>query len=138
MTRKRCLYCGRWYRPDRRAARVQKSCVRPSCRAERRRGKQRSWLKRHPGYGRSRRLKVRAWAAAYPDYWRDYRSRRPDYAARDNQRRRRARRAAQNAAKQTESPRRVEAFLDALIASLAPQNKSAWHWARGFGDNGGP
>jgi hypothetical protein len=122
MARKCCLCCGRWYRPDPRAARVQKACVRSACRAERRRRKQRSWLKRHPGYGSSRSLKVRAWAATYPDYWRRYRREHADYVERDNRRRRTSRRQVERAAKQTEI---AEIVVEKLRMVRAEGPKSA-------------
>jgi hypothetical protein len=102
MVRKRCLCCGRWYRPDARAARVQKSCALLACRAQRRLRKQRSWLKRHPGYGASRRPKIRAWAAEYVDYWRQYRADNAEYRERERRRMRLKRRGMSRVAKQTE------------------------------------
>lgn len=100
-SRKRCSYCGRRFQPDPHTAKQQKSCGRRACRRARSRQKQRHWRALNPGYERSRRGKARVWAKAYPDYYRHYRASHPDYVARDNRRRARARRRAKVSANVT-------------------------------------
>ena len=104
MTASRCRCCGRFFRPDPRkrgGASKQRTCGRRACRKTQQRRKYQDWIRRNPGYGKTRRLKVRGWAKAYPDYWRGYRRKNRSYAQRDNERRRKAKRAALRAAKQT-------------------------------------
>jgi hypothetical protein len=100
-SKKRCGYCGRWFQPDPHTAKQQKSCGRSACRRARSRQKQRRWRALNPDYERSRRAKVRVWVKAYPDYYRQYRASHPEYAARDNLRRVRARRRAKVSANVT-------------------------------------
>ena len=84
--KKRCQFCGRWYTPDSRTARFQKSCGHKSCRKERRRQSVRNWTTRHPDYHSYRGVKVRVWAAK-TNYWKRYRASHPEYVHKDNRRR---------------------------------------------------
>jgi len=47
---KRCLFCGRYFIPDRRVGHRQKSCPRPECRKARKKAAQEAWLKKNPDY----------------------------------------------------------------------------------------
>lgn len=98
--KKRCTICGTWYQPDKRTWQHQTCCSKASCMKKRKARANKSWRKRHPGYGQSRKLKIQDWAEKYPDYWRTYRREHPAYRDRDNQRRQASRDHAQNAAKQ--------------------------------------
>jgi hypothetical protein len=70
---KRCVYCGRFYKPDLRARRIQKSCRNATCRAKRKRESQRKWVEANPGYFRGRYVKVKEWRKRHPDYQRLWR-----------------------------------------------------------------
>jgi hypothetical protein len=70
---KRCVYCGRYYRPDPRARKTQKSCRDTKCRAQRKRESQRKWTEANPGYFRGRYVNVKEWRKAHPDYQRLWR-----------------------------------------------------------------
>ena len=96
----RCVICHLWFLPNPRTIRTQKACSRPPCQKKRKALADQSWQIRHPSYSQSRCHKVRAWAKTYPDYWRHYRATHPDYADRDNQRRRSTRKRVLRAAKQ--------------------------------------
>jgi len=122
---KRCVVCGRRYRPDPRTARTQKACPRRSCRAECVRRKNASWLKRHPLYGKSRRLKIRAWAKAYPDYWRFYRAAHLEYRIREMRRMSTKRREARRVAKQTAISRRLDGVVEYLLWREAVAKQTA-------------
>ena len=61
---KRCQFCGRYYRPDPRAARWQKACRREICRKARKLLAQHRWTERNPGYFRGRYPYVRKWREA--------------------------------------------------------------------------
>lgn len=51
---RRCLYCGRYFVPDRRTARVQKACSRPACAKARKQSAQAVWLRKNPTYFKNR------------------------------------------------------------------------------------
>jgi hypothetical protein len=72
---KRCVYCGRYYKPDPRARRIQKSCQDPTCRAKRKRESQRKWVEVNPGYFKGRYSQVKEWRKQHPDYQRLWRKR---------------------------------------------------------------
>lgn len=97
---KRCPYCGRLFRPDRRA-RVQKCCGRAACQRARKRKNLRHWRSLHPGHADRYQAKERAWAKAYPNYWRGYRKKHPEYVASDGRRRAAALKLARRSANET-------------------------------------
>ena len=70
---KRCVYCGRFYRPDPRARGTQKSCKSPKCRAKRKRESHKKWLKANPEYFKGRYSEVKEWRSNHPDYQRLWR-----------------------------------------------------------------
>jgi len=70
---KRCVYCGRYYKPDPRARQVQKSCQRPTCRAKRKRESHKRWLEANPDYFKGRYSEVKSWREKHPDYQRLWR-----------------------------------------------------------------
>lgn len=121
--KKKCIYCGRWFLPDRRV-RKQKRCFREECRRAANRRKVRNWIKLHPDFLVGRVAKVRAWAKGYPDYWRQYRRGHPDYCLRDNRRRTAALRKARRSAKQT-SIRAIAVEKLRKVRDLDPPNCSA-------------
>lgn len=110
---KRCPYCGRLFRPDRRA-RVQKCCGRAACQRTRKRQNLKRWRVLHPDHSTRYEGKQRAWAKAYPDYWQRYRAANPEYAVRDNLRRVRSRRRAKLSANETGIRRIVVEKLHAM------------------------
>ena len=55
---KRCVYCGRYFRPDKRVENRQKVCTRMECRRQRKKYAQQTWKKNNPGY--------------FIDHYRDY------------------------------------------------------------------
>jgi hypothetical protein len=70
---KRCVYCGRFYRPDPRARKTQKSCQNLMCKAKRKRESHKRWLEANPAYFRGRYSEVKAWREKHPDYQRLWR-----------------------------------------------------------------
>jgi hypothetical protein len=70
---KRCVYCGRFYRPDPRTRKTQKSCSDAKCRAQRKKESQRKWVEANPGCFRGRYVKVKEWRKRHPDYQRLWR-----------------------------------------------------------------
>jgi hypothetical protein len=70
---KRCVYCGRYYKPDPRARKIQKSCQEAKCRAKRKSESQRKWVEANPGYFRGRYVKVKEWRKQHPEYQRLWR-----------------------------------------------------------------
>jgi hypothetical protein len=70
---KRCIYCGRYYKPDPRTRKTQKSCREAACRAKRKRESQRRWVEANPGYFRGRYVNVKEWRKKHPDYQRLWR-----------------------------------------------------------------
>ncbi len=113
--KKRCSICHKWYEPDNRTREHQRSCNNPACKKEQKARTNKSWLKRHPGYGRSRKLKTRDWAQQYPNYWQEYRWNHPEYRDRDNKRRSSSRKQAKSAAKQDVMVRQIEGLIGYLL-----------------------
>jgi ferredoxin-thioredoxin reductase catalytic subunit len=74
--RKRCAYCGRFFRPDRRVGDRQKSCSSPQCRVRRKKEAQERWLAANPGYFRGRYGNTKHWREFHPEYQRLWRARR--------------------------------------------------------------
>jgi hypothetical protein len=72
---KRCAYCGRYYRPDPRARKTQKSSRDATCRANRERESQRKWTEANPDYFKGRYSEVKDWRKQHPDYQRPWRKR---------------------------------------------------------------
>jgi hypothetical protein len=70
---KRCVYCGRYYKPDPRVRRTQKSCNDPKCRARRKRESHKKWLEANPDYFKGRYAEVKEWRKNHPDYQRLWR-----------------------------------------------------------------
>ncbi len=65
MTRKRpCRECGKWFQPNARAGRRQRSCDREACQQARHRRACAKWRARHPDYDVERRLRERVRGAA--------------------------------------------------------------------------
>ncbi len=76
VTQKRCVYCGRFYRPDNRVGNRQKSCKRQECRRKRKYEAQKKWLEAHPGYFQGRYYNTKEWRSKNPDYQRRWRAKR--------------------------------------------------------------
>lgn len=73
---KRCVYCGRFFRPDYRVKDRQKSCKSKQCQARRKKESQRRWLEKNPGYFRGRYPNTKEWRERNPDYQRRWRAKR--------------------------------------------------------------
>ena len=86
--RKKCVYCGRSYKPDPRTRLFQKACGRPGCRRKRKSQAQARWLAANPGYYRGQYPRLKVWLKEHPGYLKSYRARHLEYVARDNERRR--------------------------------------------------
>src|SRR3970040_722477 len=59
--RRRCAYCGQYFKPDQRTGAKQKACKDKDCQAKRKKDSQRRWLEANPDYfaGRDGRAKRR-------------------------------------------------------------------------------
>jgi hypothetical protein len=73
---KRCIYCGRFFKPDYRVKVKQKSCQSLECRTKRKKESQRRWVKANPGYFKGRYENTQAWRKGHPDYQRQWRAKR--------------------------------------------------------------
>ena len=71
---KRCLFCGRFFRPDSRVGNRQVSCKRPECQKKRRKAQQERWRKANPGYFQNRYEYLKEWRKANPDYQKSWRA----------------------------------------------------------------
>lgn len=60
---KQCMYCGRYFIPDKRVGERQKACQRDGCKRRRKKDAQKRWLYKNPGYFRNH----------YNDYVKDWR-----------------------------------------------------------------
>jgi len=64
---KRCLYCGRYFVPDRRVGDRQKACGSEVCKRKRKQAAQRRWSENNPGYFKGRYDYVKGMAAEAED-----------------------------------------------------------------------
>jgi hypothetical protein len=58
---KRCVFCGRYFTPDRRVKDRQKSCRRSECKKARKKKAQEAWLEKNPDYFQGRYPYVKSW-----------------------------------------------------------------------------
>lgn len=58
---KRCLYCGRYFVPDRRVGTRQKACRRQKCKETRKQEAHKSWFKKNPDYFKGDYWRVKEW-----------------------------------------------------------------------------
>jgi len=58
---KRCLFCGRYFKPDPRVGQNQKVCFRDCCKRARKQLAQNDWFRRNPDYFRGRYWYVKQW-----------------------------------------------------------------------------
>lgn len=72
---KKCICCGRFFRPDNRVGSRQKSCQRAACRRRRRQIQQERWRKANPDYFTGRYGYVREWRQRHPGYQKQWRAR---------------------------------------------------------------
>jgi hypothetical protein len=73
---KRCVYCGRYFVPDRRVGDRQRCCKNKGCQCKRKKESQRRWVLANPGYFKGRYEYVKEWRKQNPDYQRRWRARR--------------------------------------------------------------
>lgn len=73
---KRCVYCGRYFKPDKRVGERQKACKDRECQAKRKKDGQRKWLETDPAYFGGRYDYVKQWRKNHPDYQRRWRAKR--------------------------------------------------------------
>lgn len=68
MSRKKpCCICRRWFLPDVRVGKRQRTCGRPECREAHQKKRQASWRARNPGYFIGRRIQLRAASSQKPE-----------------------------------------------------------------------
>ena len=92
---KRCQYCHRWFKPDKRKADIQKTCVRRKCQRKRRAETSLRW-RANPDNRVSyedRRTEIIKWAKE-EDYWKERRRRDRGYREREAERMRNKRKQA--------------------------------------------
>jgi len=65
---KRCLFCGRYFRPKKHVGDRQISCPRPECQKKRRKRQQSNWRKANPDYFKGRYEYLKEWRSANPGY----------------------------------------------------------------------
>ncbi len=58
---KRCKYCGRYFRPDRRLGQRQKACQRQECKKKRKKEAQKNWCAKNPEYFKGDYRRVKEW-----------------------------------------------------------------------------
>ena len=74
VSRKRCVYCGRFFKPDYRVGDRQKSCQSSECKSKRKRESQRRWVEANPGYFQGRYENTKQWRKQHPGYQRLWRA----------------------------------------------------------------
>ena len=73
---KRCVYCGRYYKPNPRVWKIQKSCSDQECRAKRKRESHQKWLEANPDCFKGLYVEIKEWRKKNPDYQRLWRKKR--------------------------------------------------------------
>jgi hypothetical protein len=73
---KRCICCGRYFKPDSRVGNRQKACNDKACQRKRKKENQRTWVESNPGYFQGRYTYVKQWRKDKPDYQRRWRAKR--------------------------------------------------------------
>ena len=72
-TRRKCLYCNRFFFPDRRTANRQRFCSEPACRKAGKAASQQRWLSKNGNgdyfRGPDQVARVRQWRQRHPGYW---------------------------------------------------------------------
>lgn len=58
---KKCLYCGKYFVPDRRVGFRQKACHRQKCKETRKHEAQKNWCKKNPEYFKGDYWRVKEW-----------------------------------------------------------------------------
>lgn len=72
----RCSYCGRFFRPDTRTKKRQKSCSSIRCQSKRKHDAQSKWAGENPDYFTGRYSNTKQWRQSNTDYQRRWRSKR--------------------------------------------------------------
>jgi len=62
----RCVYCGRYYKPNPRVWKIQKSCSDQECRAKRKRESHQKWLEANPDCFKGRYVEIKSGARKIP------------------------------------------------------------------------
>lgn len=72
---KRCPYCGKYFKPDKRIGARQKTCAGSACQARRKKEYQLKWIESNPGCFADRYPSLKQWREEHPDYQRQWRVR---------------------------------------------------------------
>lgn len=125
---KRCSICRELFKPDPRTRHNrgyrQRACSKPICQRERKRRYWRRLMASRPKSLKCHKEKTQLWAQAR-GYWKDWRKNHPRYAAKDNERRRRARLKAKRAAKQVQIKRLRAERIERLRHLVADAQSAA-------------
>jgi hypothetical protein len=70
---KNCQYCGRFFRPDVRLEKRQKSCGDTECGKKCIQDSQKQWVLKNPDYFKGRYPAIKAWKTKNPDYQKQWR-----------------------------------------------------------------
>lgn len=91
--KKRCQYCHRWFKPDKRKVNVQKTCMRRKCQRKRQAETSRNWRAQEGNEVtyQDRRTEIHKWAKE-EEYWKKRREKDEEYREKDNERRKEAHR----------------------------------------------
>ena len=70
----RCSYCGKFFKPDTRTKKWQKSCSSIKCQSQRKKDAQSKWATENPDYFTGRYSNTKQWRQRHTDYQRRWRS----------------------------------------------------------------
>jgi len=73
-TQKRCLCCGKFFRPENRVGNRQKCCGRAECRKKHQKAQQQKWREANPNYFQDRSEYVKKWRESNPGYQKQWRA----------------------------------------------------------------
>ena len=82
---KRCVFCDKFFCPEKQVGNRQISCLRPGCQKKRKKRQEAKWCKANPGYFKGRYDYIKEWRKANPGYQKRWRAKNTDKRANEIQ-----------------------------------------------------
>jgi len=117
---KKCIHCGREFRPNPRV-KNHNYCNDRTCQRARRARWQREKMAQDIDYRENQRQYEREWQARHPGYSRNYRARHPEYVKRN-----RLQQIKRNNSRSKDGSDKMIAKMDSLISALFPRKRQLY------------